>query len=135
MRKAKILVVDDSVLVLEFTRMKLEEAGFSVVTLTSPFGVSSAMLAEQPDLMLLDVGMPALQGDYVVKIARRYLNSQPPTDGSAASSRRKRCRMLLYSALPEEQLRELAESCGADGYVRKSSDCVELVAVIQQLLG
>jgi CheY-like chemotaxis protein len=119
--RQKILVVDDSDIALELARIRLEEAGFEVETLNSPFGFSAALWAQKPDLVLLDVSMPALQGDRLLQIAHRQ-------------GGKRRCPMVLYSDRSEQELRELAQSCGADGYVRKSADFKLVVETIRKLL-
>src|SRR5688500_15479513 len=68
MAKSKVMMVDDSDVVLEAGRIVLEENGFDVVTLDNPLLVALAVRREQPDLVLLDVNMPALKGDAVTKI-------------------------------------------------------------------
>lgn len=62
-RKYKVLIVDDSQLVLGMTKTVLERAGVSVVALDSPIGFTKVLSEERPDLALIDVGMPALSGD------------------------------------------------------------------------
>jgi CheY-like chemotaxis protein len=111
----KILVVDDSTIALELARIRLEEAGFDVETLDSPFGFSAALRSQKPDLVLLDVSMPALQGDRLLQIAHRNVN--PSQRGATASQGS--CPVVLYSDRPEQELAALAHACGADGYVRK----------------
>lgn len=49
----------------------LEEAGYVVITVESPFGLSSALTREQPDVVLVDVTMPGLSGDKLVEITLR----------------------------------------------------------------
>lgn len=60
--QAEILIVDDSALILELYRDVFEAAGFEVITRNTPFGTSSTIAAKKPDIVLLDVFMPALQG-------------------------------------------------------------------------
>jgi DNA-binding response OmpR family regulator len=120
--RQKILVVDDSDIALELARIRLEEAGFDVETLNSPFGFSAALWAQKPDLVLLDVSMPALQGDRLLQIAHR------------SQEGKRRCAFVLYSDRSEEELGMLARSCGADGYVRKTSDFKLVVETIRKLL-
>ncbi len=122
--KQKILIVDDSEIALDLARLRLEEAGFEVATLNSPFGFSAELNAQNPDLVLLDVSMPALQGDRLLQIAQRHVK--------AKSGRR--CPVVLYSDRSEEELRELARSSGADGYVRKSANFEIVIIAIRKLL-
>src|SRR5687767_1646654 len=128
-RRWKILLVDDSDLALELAKMKLEEAGYAVVTLNSPFGFSATFRAERPDLVLLDVSMPALQGDRLVQIARRHWSSHPPSRAGVLGTPPKRCPIVLYSDRPARELRSIALNCGADAYVAKNADFANVITI------
>jgi len=67
----KILFVDDSDLCRDLTKMMLEDYGYEVVTLASGLGLSRALGREKPDLVLLDVSMPAVAGNQIVEVARQ----------------------------------------------------------------
>ena len=129
--KPKVLVVDDSEIALEMARIRLEEAGFEVVTLSSPFGFSAELRAQTPDIVLLDVSMPALQGDRLLQIAQRHVDDTPSSKGGP---KRRRCPIVLYSDRPEQELGEIARACGADGYVRKSLNFDAIVRALRRLL-
>src|SRR5262245_12558816 len=107
------MVVDDSPIVLELVQGILSDGGYEVVTVTSPFGFSSHLRREKPDLVLVDVGMPALQGDKLVEIAQRNESH--------------RCPVVLYSDRSEAELLRLVRSSGATGYIRKSGQAAELL--------
>lgn len=115
----KILILDDSPLALEAGRVALEQAGFEVLTLDNPLTITSAVRRERPDLALIDVDMPTLGGDSVVQILHQH--------GS-------RLRVVLYSALTEEELAAKAQRCGADGFIRKTHSEVELIAQVRTFL-
>jgi CheY-like chemotaxis protein len=119
----RILVVDDSQICLEATAMMLEDAGCTVVTVDSPFALSSALVREQPDLVLVDVTMPGLTGDKLVEITLRNR-----TGGRAPV-------IVLHSDRSEAELRALARSCGAAGFIRKTSDQQTLAREIDRYLG
>jgi len=109
MSKGKILVLDDSEIVLEATRLALEEAEYDVATLTSPFLLFETMQRERPDVVLVDVNMPTLSGDRVLEVSNAF--------GAFRETP-----VLLYSTLEESELRTMASRYGADGFVRKSLD-------------
>ena len=119
-RRRKILVVDDSEIVREMVSIELEERGFTVVVMESPLGFTSALKREQPDLVLMDVSMPALQGDKLVDLANRS-----GTPG---------CPIVLHSDRPEAELQTLVKNCGASGYIRKTSDGNQLAASVDRYL-
>ena len=118
--KAKIVIVDDSVIALEYTRQVLQEAGYVVVASDLSVGFSALMMREQPDLALVDLRMPAIQGDKLVQIIR--------------GNRRNECPIVLYSDRPEAELIERAELCGADGYICKTGDGQQLIQRVEQFL-
>jgi len=66
----KIVIIDDSKTVLAQAPATLADAGYEVVTVDSPFAAASVMLKEKPDLVLMDVHMPALPGDKIVSMMR-----------------------------------------------------------------
>jgi DNA-binding response OmpR family regulator len=113
-------VVDDSELSREMTREMLQAHGFEVILLESSLGMSSVLSSDKPDLVLMDVEMPALEGDKAVTIARRYALHH--------------CPILLYSARPSSSLEALALACGADGFLSKTSDPNVLAAAVRKHL-
>lgn len=116
--RKRILVVDDSPIVLESTRVTLEGAGFEVKTLDNPLMVPSAMRREHFDLVMLDVSMPVVQGDQVMRALKGHELSNAP--------------VILFSDRDESQLRELANSCGAAGWLRKSAGPRALVDTVKR---
>jgi CheY-like chemotaxis protein len=117
----KILLVDDSDLVRDLTRMMLEEYGYEVVTLESGLGLSRALGREKPDLVLMDVSMPAVSGNHIVDVARQH--------------KLHRCPMVLFSDRPASELSALAQKCGAAGFIQKTSNAKALAQSIERFLG
>ncbi len=121
MQKQKILLVDDSPVILEAGKMALEDAGFEVNTLDNPLTLANVMWRTRPDLVLLDVNMPAVTGDVVAKIIGRHgVSSTIP--------------VVLYSDVPSTDLQERAKRCGARGFIRKTGDDAQLVAAVRRFL-
>ena len=134
-QRSKILVVDDSEIALELTRIALEEGGHQVVTTDSPFGFSALLREENPDLALVDVSMPCLRGDKLVEIAHRHVSSVPVGEfADSPPSSRRRCPIVLYSNRPLRELRQLAARCGAAGFIQKSGDSEELLREVSRFL-
>jgi CheY-like chemotaxis protein len=115
---ARVCVLDDSQTSLDIISAALETRGFEVHTFSSAFDVSSQFEVIQPHVIVVDLNMPALQGDAVIDILRR--------------NTKHRCAVILYSAAAEPELKRRAEACGADAYVRKSRDANQLVHVVSQ---
>ncbi len=117
--RRKVLIVDDSPIVLEATRMALEPGGIEVVALDNPLTVAHVVRKETPDLILLDVMMPAVSGEVVARIV-----------GASAVSRK--IPVVLFSELPAEELAARAQRCGAAGYIRKGGDEGELLRQVKR---
>lgn len=117
----KIVLVDDSLVALEWAREALAPLGFEVITYNASLGIQAFVRKNQPRLVLLDVNMPALNGDLVC----RMLKESPQT---------KDVLVALYSSMPENELRQLATKSGADGYIIKSNDANALSQQLERLL-
>lgn len=119
-RRPKVLIVDDNEVCRAVVREALETDGFDVCELGSPIGMSSVVSFEKPDVVLMDVEMPAIEGNKAVEILRRHnLHA---------------CKVLLYSGRPIAELEQLARSCGASGFVPKSIADAQLVQLIRGVL-
>lgn len=64
--KLKVVVADDSDLVLSIVREMFERYGAEVHTLSSAIGLSGALKRHKPDIIILDVNMPAIRGDEAI---------------------------------------------------------------------
>jgi len=118
MSEGKVLVVDDNEIVLELVRMHLEDKGFEVATAQSAFRLPQAIREAQPDVILLDVKMPALRGDMAARILKERTFS-------------KHIPVVLFSDLDDRELTALVEETGAAGFVRKSVDAEFLAGVLR----
>jgi len=117
-RQRTVVVIDDDDVVLTSTAEILKQAGYRVLTRNRPAGCVAMILQEKPDLVLLDVCMPTVSGDTLVKLfARAAPNSKTI--------------VLLYSALDEPLLRSKAKSAGAHGYVAKASGPAGLLRALK----
>lgn len=121
LRKPKIVVIDDSEIVLEVTQGALEGAGYEVVTHDRPAGCVALILHEKPDLVLMDVNMPGLGGDTIVSV----LGKAAPTSDTI---------VLLHSSLSAEVLRGKVTTAGAHGFIQKSGDLFGLVREVGRWL-
>lgn len=105
---ASILVVDDSPLVLNLVRLVLGEVGHQVVIADNPLTVPALVRRTKFDLALVDLNMPAISGDTVIKILE---------EAELLSKR-----VVLFSEAAESELQEKAKACGALGYIKKGTD-------------
>lgn len=107
--KRRIVVVDDNDLTLQWMRKHLEDAGYEVGTYSASFGIQKFVSQFKPDVLILDVNMPALNGNVVC----RLLKEKPATRG---------LHIFLHSSMPAADLAAASRQCGADGFVVKSDD-------------
>jgi two-component system phosphate regulon response regulator PhoB len=117
----KILVVDDEPDAVELVEFNLTAAGFSVVVAADGEEAVRKAREDEPDLIVLDVMLPALDGLEVCKLLRR--------DPATA-----RVPILLLTARAAEIDRVLGLELGADDYVTKPFSPRELVLRVKGLL-
>ena len=108
MRPLRALVVDDDPLTLEAVRRVLALAGHQVRVLSGGFGFACALRDFEPDVVLLDIHMPGLDGRGALRAARELQQIRPG-----------RPLVYLHSGLSAEHLDELCREIGADGFICK----------------
>lgn len=113
------MICDDDPGILEMMEMIIEDYGFLAYTEAQSTNVLKALDIEKPDLLLLDIWMPVLSGDQVLKT----IKAEPRFSGLP---------VILYSASAEGAA--IAESAGADDYISKPFNLNELEARIAALL-
>jgi DNA-binding response OmpR family regulator len=116
----RVLVVDDDPTHLSLVERTLRGDGFEVRTSASPLGVTNVIVEFAPQLVLLDVNIPALSGTSLIAISRRWAKANT--------------RFVLFSSADESTLRNLAREFGADGWLSKSVTGRELVSRVRALL-
>lgn len=119
--KDRILVVDDDPDILQFVEMNLDMEGFETHTAESGRIALEIARERPPDLILLDVMMPELDGLTVL----RRLRSSPATASIPVV-------LLTAKALAEDRVRGL--DLGADDYITKPFDIEELLARVKAVL-
>lgn len=118
--RKKVLVFDDSPLVLEVTQVALEREGFTVITAADLSAFEDARAASPPDLIVVDVQMPEAFGDDVASTLRGARGVRVP--------------ILLVSNMEEPELERRAIEAEADGWVSKRHGLPELVRRVKELL-
>jgi CheY-like chemotaxis protein len=119
--KACVFVIDDNEVDLESARGILGPAGYDVRTFNSPLGTSRALHETPPDLILIDVMMPALDGDKLIPLIRAVKGARDAL-------------LILISVKPGHELRTLAARCGADGFIEKTAEPGKLVRAVDSFL-
>ncbi len=115
---SKILVVDDELKIARLVRDYLVEAGFDVVNAHDGPGAVAAARSHQPDLIVLDLGLPGFDG---LDVTRRIRST------SAVP-------IVMLTARTEETDRIIGLELGADDYIVKPFSPRELVARVKAVL-
>ncbi len=115
MRKATILVVDDSPEICELLQLHLETAGYEVLLAADGTGAIELIKEMKPDLAIVDLNMPHLSGDEFVA----SLKSSPATRDVP---------VILLSS--QEDLADHAKLLGAAAYLSKPVSADRILAVV-----
>jgi DNA-binding response OmpR family regulator len=114
----KILVVDDEPLYVRLLKVNLEAEGYTVVSATNGEEALDILSHESPDLIILDVIMPKLDGIKTCERIRQFSNVP----------------IILLTALGDEHDRVSGLNIGADDYIVKPFSATELVARVRAVL-
>jgi two-component system, OmpR family, phosphate regulon response regulator PhoB len=120
-RPKKVLVVDDEPDVTELVSYQLRAKGYAVETLNDPTQGIARVRSFQPDLIILDVMMPHINGVQLCRMLR--------ADTKSAS-----IPVVFLTAKTEEPDRVLGLEVGADDYICKPFSSKELILRIQGIL-
>ncbi len=113
-----ILVVDDETRITQLARDYLAHAGFAVLTAHDGPGALAAIKTEHPDLVVLDLGLPGLDGLDVTRTLRKESNVP----------------VIMLTARSEESDKLVGLELGADDYMTKPFSPKELVARVRAVL-
>ncbi len=116
---AKILVVDDEVSIVTLLQFNIEKAGYEVVTATDGQMGYELAISEKPDLIVLDLMLPKMDGIEVTKKLRQDKYDFP---------------ILMLTAKDEELDKIIGLELGADDYLTKPFSPREVVARIKAIL-
>src|SRR5690606_10142132 len=116
--QARILIVEDDPAILELLRFHLDNEGFSTLSATDGRAALEAYARSRPDLVLLDLMLPGMDGLEVCRRIRK--SSETP--------------IIILTAKGQEDDRVRGLESGADDYVTKPFSPRELVARIHAVL-
>jgi two-component system, OmpR family, alkaline phosphatase synthesis response regulator PhoP len=118
---AKVLIVEDMESVVTLLRMLLEREGFEVTTAQDGLEALEAVRREKPDLVLLDLILPGLDG---LEVCRR-IRHDPITAHLP---------IIILSGKEEEADKVIGLEIGADDYITKPFQANELIARVKSRL-
>ena len=120
-QKKKILIVDDERDIVKALMIRLQTSGYEVVTAFD--GAQGVFMAhkEKPDLIILDIRMPAGDGFSVAQRLRKSINTfQIP--------------IIFLTGSPEQNSEQRAQELGARFYIKKPYDPEELLDAVKRAL-
>ena len=119
MQSDLVYIVDDEESIIEFVSIYLKKEGFKVACFTDGISAYKAIMNSTPDLVVLDVMLPGMDGFEVCRKIRLEENQVP---------------IIMLTAKDEEIDRILGLELGADDYLTKPFNPRELVARIKAIL-
>ncbi|MNK33555.1 Response regulator MprA [compost metagenome] len=119
MEGKKIMICDDDHGILEVLEMMLEIEGFTVFRESNSTNLLSEIKRTSPDLLLMDLWMPVLSGDQILKVIR-------------TSEEFKNLPVIILSASVDG--REIANNAGANGFIPKPFNMDEMIVDINNML-
>jgi len=117
----KILIADDNKLILAMAADALGEAGFEIIAVDSGLEVYKNVLAHKPQLILLDIMMPGIDG---IEICRN-LKRSPVTKDVV---------IVIHSAKTDMALMDLCFDAGAEAFIIKSNDYGAMVGRVKEIV-
>lgn len=115
----KVMVIDDSKTIRRTAETLLKKEGFEVITATDGFEALSLIADHQPDLILLDIMLPEINGYEICRLLRQEKLDMP---------------IIMLTAKGEESDIILGLNLGADDYVTKPFSIHEVLARIHAFL-
>jgi DNA-binding response OmpR family regulator len=117
----RILIVDDEVQLITMVQMRLEANGYEVITANDGEAGLQKAKTENPDLIMLDVMMPKMDGYKVCGLLKN-------------DTRYSKIPVVLFTARAQQGDKEVGTEVGADAYITKPFEPPVLLAKIKELL-
>lgn len=118
----KILIVDDEQDIREVLELRLEIAGYNVITATDGKSCLRKAKEEKPDLILLDVMMPGINGFEVCKLLKE-------------NDKTKHIPVVMLTVLAQEKDLSKGLEKGASCFISKPFNIVDLLVEVKALMG
>jgi DNA-binding response OmpR family regulator len=121
MEKAKVLIIDDDITMLELLKRGLCGLGYAVETAENDSEMRRILEKLRPDIILMDVSMPGIDG---ISLCREMRRSPGLTD----------IPILMLSAFSDEKTVHDAMLFGANGFLCKPCEPAKLGSCIEEIL-
>ncbi len=122
MAKRRVLVVDDEPSILKLVATRLSLAGCEVAVAMDGPSALAKVLENPPELIILDVMLPKMNGYEVCKAIKENPQSKPIP-------------VIMFTALRDEQDYWKAMACGADAFLTKPYKAEDLEQLVNRLIG
>ena len=119
--KRRILLLDDSPITLEMERAVLEDRGHAVAVAKNLLEFQTLLETFEPEVILTDLMMPDISGKEIVRVLKQDFHTE-------------KIPIILFSSKPDDELQEIAEQAGADGFLSKSHGIDKLGDLIDELV-
>ncbi|WP_343702372.1 response regulator [Chitinophaga sp.] len=115
----KVLIAEDDNLIRKTIEVKLAKDGYTVIACAEGSEAVESIQAEQPDVVLTDIMLPAVSGLEIV---------------STVKNMEKAIKVMVLSAMGQENIVEEAFKLGADDYMTKPFSLTELSIRVKKLV-
>jgi DNA-binding response OmpR family regulator len=119
--RKRILVIDDDPVQIRLLEKRLGESGYAVSTATEAAEGLQAAMDEYPDLIILDVMMPIINGYNLCQLLKN-------------DKKHKNIPIVMLTSRDKEKDKEIGHDVGADAYLIKPVDMPVLLTKIQEFL-
>jgi len=109
----RVCVIDDEEAVLDTVERILTSRGYEIMTLSQTVGSSQKIKEFQPHIVVVDLKMPAIEGDTLIKIFQKTLKKYP--------------RIIVFSGVSPDELRDIAMKNKTDDYIYKGDGYFHLL--------
>ena len=116
----RVLLAEDEPNIVESLTFLLDRAGFEVTVETDGRKALDAALASVPDVLILDVMLPEMDGYEVLRLLRADLRAE-------------QLPVVMLTAKGQREDRETALECGADLFITKPFANSEIIAAVEKL--
>ena len=114
-----VLLTDDNVDIIELVKLVLSKSGYNLITAKDGIEAVDICLSQTPDLVLMDLRMPNMDGFIATRTLREKGFSNP---------------IVILTASESDEDRKQAVAAGCDGYILKTMDMHGVEATIDSFL-
>jgi DNA-binding response OmpR family regulator len=118
---SKILVVDDSPSTVDIAKMLLKRRNYEVVTAEDGEQGLKKAREENPDLIILDIGLPKMEGHEVCRLLK-------------SDEKYKKIPIIIFTVKESLEYKKICKEAGADFYLTKGMDSVRLMGLVDKYL-